>query len=239
MGRDVHLQPQLGRDGHKAVPHLRKGGREILSLPMEAIGAVEQIRHLFIAVKALSGGAGHHIAAPRVHFNDLPDLCKLARIRKRAAAEFGHDLSHGRCSLPAVRRLKVLTKIYSIRKRVSKSIPGPVSGCMTKNHPRALRSGMVHDMRTGSARCHARASYSSLRMLRMPTSQKRPSVKKAWRLTPSSTKAGFLVAPARGVVFHVDLHLQPLQAQRAEGESAASAPAPPGPGPGRGLPRRR
>ena len=188
---DVHLQPQFGCDGHKTLPNLRKGGRKILSLLMEAIGAIEQVRHLFVAVKALSGGAGHHVAAPCIHFNDLPDLYKLARIRKRAAAEFGHDLSHGRCSLPAVRRLKVLTKIYSIRKRVSKSIPGPVSGCMTKNHPRALWSGMVHDMRISGARCHALASYSSLSMLRMPTSQKRPSVKNAWRFTPSITKPAF------------------------------------------------
>ena len=32
-------------------------------------------------------------------------------------------------------------------------------------------------------------------------------------------ETGFLVAPARSVVFHVDLHFQPLQAQRAEGKA--------------------
>ena len=92
--REIDLQLQLGDDIGKALPDLIEHGGKILPGAGGVIAAVEQVRDLRIAGKALAGRGGDDVAAAGIFTDDGRDLFKLTGGRQRAAAEFHNDGVH-------------------------------------------------------------------------------------------------------------------------------------------------
>ena len=108
--REIDLQLQLGDDIGKALPDLIERGGKILPGAGGVIAAVEQVRDLRIAGKALAGRGGDDVAAAGIFTDDGRDLFKLTGGRQRAAAEFHNDGVHkGLLSANTLQRDGILT----------------------------------------------------------------------------------------------------------------------------------
>lgn len=108
--REIDLQLQLGDDIGKALPDLIEHGGKILPGAGGVIAAVEQVRDLRIAGKALAGRGGDDVAAAGIFTDDGRDLFKLTGGRQRAAAEFHNDGVHkGLLSANTLQRDGILT----------------------------------------------------------------------------------------------------------------------------------
>ena len=88
-------KPQFFRDGQIALPYPAKNRLDVFAVSLGAVGLVEQVGDFFILRKTPPGRAGHHVAAARIHSDNITHFSELSCVRQGTAAEFDHNFSHG------------------------------------------------------------------------------------------------------------------------------------------------
>ena len=92
---DGEGKPQFFRDGQIALPYPAKNRLDVFAVSLGAVGLVEQVGDFFILRKTPPGRAGHHVAAARIHSDNIAHFSELSCVRQGTAAEFDHNFSHG------------------------------------------------------------------------------------------------------------------------------------------------
>ena len=90
-GGDIDLQMKTLGDGKITIPDFDKLVLEGLPLRSKRVTQIEQIGHLIVFGKALSGRTGDQVTAGGLQLQDAPDLPKLLIIGQRTAAELRYD----------------------------------------------------------------------------------------------------------------------------------------------------